>query len=435
MLIIQRPTIEALGDELNNRQSFGIGPLDPGFGHTLGNSLRRTLLSSIPGAAATRVKFDAVLHEFGVIEGVKEDVQDICLNLKDLLLQVHSDEPVMLRLDKRGEGPVTASDLSTTADVEILNGDLHLAYLTNAKSALTFELTVERGKGYVGAEGNKGSSTIGVIPLDAIFTPVRRVSFEIEPVRVEQSKDFDRLVIEIETDGSISPREALASAGKTLGFPGRADRQLRRRSAGSGVGRRRHGPGRGQRARHPHRRARPDRALPQLPQARRHQHHRAVGQRHRARPHVDHQLRCHLTEGRQRPPRRARPVAASRGLTMRGTPTKGKRFGGDSAHQKAMMGNLVASMIAAESIVTTEAKAKALRPIVEKVVTAAKNSPEGSVHANRRVVAFIRDKDMTHKLFTEIAPRYSDRPGGYTRILKLGPRQGDNAPMARIEFV
>ena len=114
MLIIQRPIIEALGDEVNNRQSFGIGPLDPGFGHTLGNSLRRTLLSSIPGAAATRVKFDAVLHEFGVIEGVKEDVQDICLNLKDLLLQVHSDEPVTLRLDKRGEGPVTAMDLSTT---------------------------------------------------------------------------------------------------------------------------------------------------------------------------------------------------------------------------------------------------------------------------------------------------------------------------------
>jgi len=217
MLIIQRPTIEALGDEFNNRQSFAVGPLDPGFGHTLGNSLRRTLLSSIPGAAATRVKFDAVLHEFGVIEGVKEDVQDICLNLKDLLIRVHSDEPVMLRLDKRGEGPVTASDLSTTADVEILNADLHLAYLTSPKAVLTFELTVERGKGYVGAEGNKGASTIGVIPLDAIFTPVRRVSFEIEPVRVEQSKDFDRLVIDIETDGSISPREALASAGKTLG--------------------------------------------------------------------------------------------------------------------------------------------------------------------------------------------------------------------------
>ena len=120
---------------------------------------------------------------------------------------------------------------------------------------------------------------------------------------------------------------------------------------------------------------------------------------------------------------------------MRGTPTRGARFGGDSAHQKAMMGNLVASLIAAESLVTTEAKAKALRPIVEKVVTAARNAPEGSVHAHRRIVALIRDKDMAHKLFEEIAPRYTERPGGYTRILKLGPRQGDNAPMARLEFV
>ena len=217
MLIIQRPTVEALGEEVDHRQSFAVGPLDPGFGHTLGNSLRRTLLSSIPGAAATRVKFDAVLHEFDVIEGVKEDVQDICLNLKDLLVRVYSDEPVVLRLDKRGEGPVTASDLSTTADVEVLNPDLHLAHLTSPKATLSFELTVERGKGYVGAEENKGSSTIGVIPLDAIFSPVRRVSFEIDPVRVEQSRDFDRLVIEVETDGSISPREALASAAKTLG--------------------------------------------------------------------------------------------------------------------------------------------------------------------------------------------------------------------------
>ena len=216
MLIIQRPTIEALGEETNNRQSFAVGPLDPGFGHTLANSLRRTLLSSIPGAAATKVKFDSVLHEFGTIEGVKEDVQDITLNLKDLLLKVESDEPVVLRLEKKGEGAVTAADLSTTADVEILNPGLHLAQLTNAKASLAFDLTVERGKGYVGAEGNKGSSTIGVIPLDAIFSPVRRVTFEIEPVRVEQSKDFDRVILEIETDGTLTPSDALASAGKTL---------------------------------------------------------------------------------------------------------------------------------------------------------------------------------------------------------------------------
>src|SRR3974390_3379912 len=155
MLIIQRPTIEAIGDEHENRQSFAVGPLDPGFGPTLGNSLRRPLLSSIPGAAATRVKFDAVLHEFGVIEGVKEDVQDICLNLKDLLLRVESDEPVTLRIDQHGEGAVTAADLSPSADVEVLNPTLHLAYLTSPRAQLACVLTVERGKGYVGAEGNK----------------------------------------------------------------------------------------------------------------------------------------------------------------------------------------------------------------------------------------------------------------------------------------
>ena len=216
MLLIQRPIIEAVGDETNNTQAFRIGPLDTGFGHTLGNSLRRTLLSSIPGAAATRVKFDKVLHEFGVIDGVKEDVQDICLNLKDLLVRLHSEEPVVLHLEKKGEGNVYASDLSTTADVEILNPDLQLAYLTSASSELVFELTVEQGKGYVGAEGNKGSSTIGVIPLDSIFTPVRRVSISVEPKRSEL-RDQDVLVIEIETDGSITPQDALASAGKTMG--------------------------------------------------------------------------------------------------------------------------------------------------------------------------------------------------------------------------
>jgi DNA-directed RNA polymerase subunit alpha len=217
MLLIQRPTIEAVGDEVLHRQTFRIGPLDPGFGHTLGNSLRRTLLSSIPGAAATRVKFDAVLHEFDVIPGVKEDVQDICLNLKDLLVRMHSEEPVELRLSKTGEGPVYASDLSTTSDVEILNPDLQLAYLTEPKAELAFTLTVEQGKGYVGAEGNKGSSTIGVIPLDSIFTPVRRVSVAVEPKRSEQSRDQDMLIIDIETDGSITPQDALASSGKTLG--------------------------------------------------------------------------------------------------------------------------------------------------------------------------------------------------------------------------
>ncbi len=215
MLIIQRPTVEALGEVENNVQRFAVGPLDPGFGHTLGNSLRRTLLSSIPGAAVTQVRFEEALHEFATIEGVKEDVTDIILNLKDLLLTVHSDEPVTLHFDKKGPGVATGADLQVTADVEVLNPDLVIATL-NGKGSLAFDVTVERGKGYVSADKNKRTSAIGVIPIDSIFSPVRRVAFHIEPVRVEHTTDYDRLVLEIETDGSIAPREALASAGDTL---------------------------------------------------------------------------------------------------------------------------------------------------------------------------------------------------------------------------
>jgi DNA-directed RNA polymerase subunit alpha len=212
---MQRPTVESLEEAAANRQRFAVGPLEPGFGHTLGNSLRRTLLSSIPGAAVTQVRFDDALHEFSTIAGITEDVTDIILNLKDLVLTCTSDEPVTLRLDVRGPADVTAADIQTTADVEILNPDLHLATL-NAKGRLAIDITVERGRGYVSADRNKKSSTIGVIPVDSIFSPVRRVTFDVEPTRVEQSTNFDRLILDIETDGSIAPREALASAGDTL---------------------------------------------------------------------------------------------------------------------------------------------------------------------------------------------------------------------------
>src|ERR1700758_4151709 len=146
MLIIQRPTVEAIDEEEDNRQRFAVGPLEPGFGYTLGNSLRRTLLSSIPGAAVTQVRFDDALHEFTTIPGVKEDVTDIILNLKDLVLQVDSDDPVTLRLDTRGPATVTAVQIQTPAEVTILNGDLHVATL-NDKGRLAVDITVERGRG------------------------------------------------------------------------------------------------------------------------------------------------------------------------------------------------------------------------------------------------------------------------------------------------
>jgi DNA-directed RNA polymerase subunit alpha len=215
MLVMQRPTIEAVTEESGNRQRFAIGPLEPGFGFTLGNSLRRTLLSSIPGAAITTVRFDEALHEFDTIAGVAEDVTDIILNLKDVVVTSESPDSVTCRLDARGAGEVTAGDIETTADVEVLNKDLVIAHLSG-KGRLAIDLTVEQGRGYSSSDRDSDSRTIGVIPIDAIFSPVRRVMFEVEPTRVEQSTNYDRLVLDIETDGSVTPADALASAGATL---------------------------------------------------------------------------------------------------------------------------------------------------------------------------------------------------------------------------
>ena len=215
MLVMQRPTIEAIGDDTGHRQRFAIGPLEPGFGHTFGNSLRRTLLSSIPGAAITMVRFDDALHEFDTITGVTEDVTDIILNLKDVVVTSLSPDAVTCRLDVKGSATITAGDIECPADVDVLNKDLLIATL-NTKGRLAIDLTVEQGRGYSSSDRDTESRTIGVIPIDAIFSPVRRVAFEVEPTRVEQSTNYDRLVIDIQTDGSISPADALASAGATL---------------------------------------------------------------------------------------------------------------------------------------------------------------------------------------------------------------------------
>ena len=215
MLIAQRPTLteKVLTD---NRSQFSLKPLEPGFGYTLGNSLRRTLLSSIPGAAVTSVRFEGVLHEFTTIEGVKEDVTEILLNLKNLVVSSEHDEPVIMYLRKSGAGAVTAADIAPPAGVEIHNPDLHVATL-NSKAKFEVELTVERGRGYVPAALNKSyDAEIGQIPVDSIYSPVLKVTYRVEATRVAQRTDFDELVLDVETKSSISPRDAVASAGSTL---------------------------------------------------------------------------------------------------------------------------------------------------------------------------------------------------------------------------
>lgn len=215
MLIAQRPTLteEKVSDY---RSRFTLEPLEPGFGYTLGNSLRRTLLSSIPGAAVTSIRIDGVQHEFSTVPGVKEDVAEIILNIKEIVLSSENDEPVVMYLRKDEAGEVTAGDITLPAGVEVHNPDLHIATLSE-KGKLEIELTVERGRGYVSAAQNKSADAeISRIPVDSIYSPVSRVTYKVEATRVEQRTDFDRLVVDVETKAAISPRDALASAGKTL---------------------------------------------------------------------------------------------------------------------------------------------------------------------------------------------------------------------------
>ncbi|MFY0409843.1 DNA-directed RNA polymerase subunit alpha [Solicola sp. PLA-1-18] len=215
MLIAQRPQLsEEVVDEYRSR--FVIEPLEPGFGYTLGNSLRRTLLSSIPGASVTSLKIDGVLHEFSTITGATEDVTEVILNLKDLVVSSEHDEPVVMYLRKQGPGDVTAADIAPPAGVEVHNPELKVATL-NDKGKIELELVVERGRGYVSAVQNKlGDEEIGRMPVDSIYSPVLKVTYKVEATRVEQRTDFDKLIIDVETKRSIKPRDAIASAGSTL---------------------------------------------------------------------------------------------------------------------------------------------------------------------------------------------------------------------------
>ena len=215
MLIAQRPILsEEVVSEYRSR--FIIEPLEPGFGYTLGNSLRRTLLSSIPGAAVTSIRVNGALHEFSTLEGVKEDLTEVVLNIKNLVISSDNDEPALIYIRKSGEGVVTGADIAAPAGVAVHNPELHIATL-NSKANFEVELTIERGRGYVTAVANKqAGGEIGRIPVDSIYSPVLRVTYKVEATRVEQRTDFDRLIVDVETKQSMKPADAMASAGKTL---------------------------------------------------------------------------------------------------------------------------------------------------------------------------------------------------------------------------
>jgi DNA-directed RNA polymerase subunit alpha len=217
MIEIEKPRIERVkGNETNTYGSFVIEPLERGYGITLGNSLRRILLSSLPGTAITAIKIDGILHEFSTIPGVVEDTIEIILHLKELAMKIYSDEPQTLIIEKEGEGEIYARDIKAPADVEILNPDLYIA-TTEKGAKLYMEMTATVGRGYVPAERNKtANQPLGVIPVDSIFTPIRRVNYKVEDTRVGQITDYDKLTLEVWTDGGIKPDEAISLGAKIL---------------------------------------------------------------------------------------------------------------------------------------------------------------------------------------------------------------------------
>ena len=217
MIEIEKPRIET--EELSEDGSYGrfvVEPLERGYGTTLGNSLRRVLLSSLPGVAATYLKLDGVVHEFSTIPGVKEDVTEIVLNLKGLTAKILSDGPKVVYIDAEGPCEVTAADIKAHSEVEILNPDMHIATLSKG-GKLGMELTIDKGRGYVPAERNKQlNNTIGVIPMDSIYTPVTKVNYKIDNTRVGQVTDFDKLTLEVWTNGVISAEDAVSLAAKII---------------------------------------------------------------------------------------------------------------------------------------------------------------------------------------------------------------------------
>ena len=214
MIDIMLPKVETK-DSGATYGRYQIEPLEPGFGTTLGNAMRRILLAALPGAAVTSIRIDNVYHEFSDIPHVKEDTTELILNVKQLRLRSFTDRPVQMRIDARGAGEVTAADIIAPPDVEIVNPELHLATLDSSDAQLSLELTVEAGKGYQPGDHREGLP-LGVIPIDAIFTPVRRVNFNVETTRVGQVTDYERLVLEVWTDGTINPDDAVSQAGNIL---------------------------------------------------------------------------------------------------------------------------------------------------------------------------------------------------------------------------
>ena len=445
---VPRITSEKVDDR---RGTFTVEPLDKGFGYTFGNSLRRVLLSSLGGAAVTSVRIEGVAHEFSTVPGVKEDVTDIVLNLKDLVVRMHTDaDEVEAPLVATGPGEVKAKDIDLPSGVEILNPEAPIATLEK-KTKLEIYLTIGRGRGYSPSDENKSDEQpIGVIPIDSIFSPIRRASYAVATARVGQRTDFDKLTLDLETDGSIEPGAALREASeiliKSLAIFTDADRveELTAREpvpshtadvlpgpSGDGIA---------------SSNGLDEILIEELELGVRSYNClkragvQTVGdlvRKTRSELNAIPNFGSEVDRGSDRDPARTRTRSSGRLGGGADDPMrhrkKRNKLSRDAAHRESLLSNLSKQLIEHERIKTSQAKAKAVKPEVEQLITLAKR---GDLHARRQALATLHnDKFIVHKLFEEVAPRYVERPGGYTRIVKLGPRKSDSTEMVYLELV
>ena len=417
MIEIDKPKIEIVDVSTVGSRSTGrfvVEPLERGFGTTLGNGMRRVLLSSLPGYAITSVKIDGVLHEFSTIPHVKEDVTEIVLNLKNVILKIHDEMPKTLYIEASGEGEITAADIQHDADVEILNPDLHIAYLDEGAS-VNMELTANHGRGYVPCDRNKQimDLPIGTIAIDSIYTPVLKVNYTVENTRVGQQTDLDKLILDIETDGTIPADEAASLAAKILNDHlmlfvdlseeiGNQDIMVEKDDDNK------------------------EKVLEMtieeldlsvrsfncLKRAGINTVEDLIGKSEEDMMKVRNLGRKSLDE-----------VVAKLGSLGFGRPTD---------HRKSMLRGMVTFLLENGKIETTVTRAKEVRAMTEKMITLGKND---TLHSRRQVLSYVTKEDVVKKLFDEIAPKYAERNGGYCRIIKTGPRRGDAAEMCIIELV
>ena len=416
MLQFEKPVYKITDSvESNFYGKFELEPLERGFGNTIGNALRRVMLSSLPGSAISSIKIDGVLHEFQTIDGVYEDVATIILNLKGVVIKNHTNGPKTLHLNATEEGEVTAGDIESDPDVEIINKDKVIATLSKG-GKLNMEIVVTNGRGYVDSEINKKLLDIkkpGVIAIDSSYSPIERVSYEVEPARVGQDETYDKLVLEVWTNGSMKPEEAIALASRILieHFELLTDLSSIADVSGMMI----------EKTEDPKTKALETsiedldfsvRAYNCLKRAGIHTLQDLVNKSESDMMKIRNLGKKSLKEVLDR--------IKDMGLTLR-------------KHRRSMLSTLTKQVIVNESITTTETRAKEVRKFVDKMITYGK---KGDLVSRRKALAFLNnDKEIVSKVFDDLAKRYENRNGGYTQILKLGERRGDDSLMVILKLV